>query len=236
MNRKFALLAALVAGLLPVATFAQVSPAPPSSAAAPAVQTPPPPPQAIPAKIAIISFEQAVIATNEGQRAMQDLQKKYEPKQTQFESLGAEIESLKKQLQAAPATLSDQERASRVKSIDTKEKQLNRDLEDTRTAFQTDQQEAYGKVAQKFVLVMNKYVADNGYTILLNVGTEQTPVMWIAESPNTDVSLAVIAAYNTASGVAAPTPSAPSATRPKPATTPATPHTTTPAPKPAPSK
>jgi Skp family chaperone for outer membrane proteins len=246
MNRKFALLTALVAGLLPVAAISQVSPAPPQQAApapaasaaptAPAEQPPvaPPPPSAYPAKIALIVFEQAVIATNEGQRALEEVQKKYEPKQKQYEAANAEIDSLKKQLQAAPATLPDEERASRLKTIDTKEKQLNRDIDDTRTAYQSDQQEAYAKIATKFDVVMKKYVADNGYTLLINAGGQESPVMWTSLSPNADVTLAVIAAYNAASGVSAPTPSAPSATRPKPATTkPATPgtspHTTTPA-------
>jgi Skp family chaperone for outer membrane proteins len=227
MNRKLVVLTALVAGLS-VASFAQTSPAPPQSAA-PAAQTqpPPPPPSAFPAKIALINFEQAVIATNEGQRVMVDLQKKYEPKQVQFEALNTEIEGLKKQAEAGRATMSPDEYASRVKTIDTKQKQLDRDVEDTRTQFQSDQQDAYAKVAQKVDVVMRKYVADNGYTLLLNAGTQEPFVMWIADNPNSDISLAVIQAYNAASGVSAPPPSAPSATRPKPASS-TTPHTTTP--------
>ena len=184
MNRKFVFSTALVAGLLPVAMFAQTSPAP-AQPAAPAAQqpAPPPPPSAFPAKIALIDFEQAVIATNEGQQAMAELQKKYEPKQKQFEALNTEIENLKKQAEAGRATMSADEYASRAKTIDTKQKQLDRDVEDTRTAFQSDQQEAYAKVAQKVDVVMRKYVADNGYTILLNVGTQEPLVMWIAETP-----------------------------------------------------
>jgi len=70
-----------------------------------------PAPQAIPAKIAIVQFEQAAAATNEGQRALQDLQKKYEPKKTQLDALGMEIDTLTKQLQAAPASMPDEEKA-----------------------------------------------------------------------------------------------------------------------------
>jgi Skp family chaperone for outer membrane proteins len=231
MNRKFASLTALVAGLLPVAAFAQASPAPPQPAA-PAAQTQPapPPPSAFPAKIALINFEQAVIATNEGQQVMIGLQKKYEPKQTQFEGLNTEIENLKKQAEAGRATMSADEYASRVKTIDTKQKQLDRDVEDTRTAFQSDQQDAYAKVAQKFDVVMRKYCADNGYTLLLNAGTQEPFVMWIADNPNPDISLAVIQAYNAVSGIAAPPPAAPSAARPR-STSPSAPRTT-----PAPAK
>ena len=64
-------------------------------------------PQAIPAKIALVAFEQAVFATNEGQKAVQDIQLKYKPKKDQIEALSQEVDSLKKQLQSAPATLTD---------------------------------------------------------------------------------------------------------------------------------
>ena len=127
---------------------------------------------------------------------------------------------MKKQLQSAPATLSDAERATRLKTIDTKEKQLTRNAEDAQTAYNTDLQEAYGKLAAKVSATLKKYVSDNGFTILLDVSSQQSNVMWIG--PNIDVTQAVVTAYNTSSGIAAPVPSAPSApaaSRPRPATT-----------------
>ena len=220
MNRTLSVVSALGAGLMTLsvsaqtAAPAQAAPAPAAPAQAPVV------PQAIPAKIALVAFEQAVFATNEGQKNVQDVQKKYEPKKTQIDALAQEVDSLKKQLQSAPATLTDEERASRLKNIDVKEKQLNRDAEDATAAYNADLQEAYGKLAQKVNVTMRKYVQDNGFTLLLDVSGQQSPVLWAV--PQTDVTEAVIAAYNTASGVAAPPPSAPSATRPH-ATTPAKP-------------
>ena len=82
-------------------------------------------------------------------------------------------------------------------------------------------------MAQKVDVVMRKYVSDNGYTLLLNVGDQQSPVMWAATEPNADITVAVIEAYNAASKVAPPPPAAPAAAaRPKPAST-TTPRTTT---------
>ena len=241
MKPKFALLAALVAGLLPVAAVAQAAPAAaqpaapaatsapaaPAPAAAPAPQAPVfVPPSAFPARIAIITFEYAVANTNEGQRAVEDLRKKYQPQQTQLQNLAAEIDSLKKQLQAAPTTLPDTERAARLKTIDTKDKQYQRDSEDFQTSSQADLQEALGKVAQKVDVVMRKYVSDNGYTLLLNAGDQSSPVMWAATEPNADITMAIIDAYNAASKVAPLPPAAPAAAaRPKPAAT-TTPRTT----------
>ena len=182
-------------------------------------------PEAIPAKIALVAFEQAVFATNEGQRATQDVQEKFKPKKTQIDTLAQEVDSLKKQLQSAPATLSDEERATRLKNIDTKEKQLNRDAEDAQTAYNADLQEAYAKVAAKVSVTLKDYVSKNGYTLLLDVSNQQSNVMWAV--PSTDVTQALVTAYNASSGVAAPAPSAPSVARPRPTT----PHPTTTAPK-----
>jgi Skp family chaperone for outer membrane proteins len=228
MNRSLVLVSALGAGLMTAAGLAQTPAAPaptPPPASQPAAEAPVTP-QAIPAKIALVAFEQAVFATNEGQRAVQDIQAKYKPKKDQIDTLSQEVETLKKQLQSAPATLTDAERATRLKTIDTKEKQLTREADDAQTAYNTDLQEVYGKLAAKVSATLKKYVSDNGYTLLLDVSSQQSNVMWANQS--TDVTQAVVTAYNTSSGVAAPAPvaaSAPAAARPRP--------TTTTAPKPA---
>jgi Skp family chaperone for outer membrane proteins len=232
MNRKFSLFAALVAGLLPMAAFAQVSPtvpASPSQTPAPPAQKPIPPPTAYPAKIALIAFEQAVIATNEGQRAVADINTKYAPRKTEIGRMEEEVDSLKKQLQAAPATLPDEERQSRLKTIDAKEKKLNLEAEEATNSYNEDLQKAYSGVAQKVNVVLRSYVQQAGYTILLDVSNQQSAVMWASADPNSDITEAVINAYNAASGVAAPTAPAPSATaRPRPTTTTPRPATTTP--------
>lgn len=211
MNRKLTLISAIGAGLMTVAGLAQ-STTPQAPTTAPAAVAP----QAVAAKIALIQFEEAAAATNEGQRSLQDLQKKYEPKKAQLDSLVAEIDSLKKQLQSAPATLSEADRASRQRTIDAKEKQLSRDAEDAQTSYRTDVQESIGKIAQKLGPVVIQYVQQNGYTMLLNNNSSQqggVSVMWT--TPGTDISQAVVDAYNTSSGIAAPVPSAPTAARPR---------------------
>jgi Skp family chaperone for outer membrane proteins len=215
MNRTFSLHSALVAGLVtavsiaaPVVSMAQAAPA------APATQAPPP--QAIPAKIALINFEGVVFATNEGQKTVQDMQAKYAPKKAEIDKLAAEVDSLKKQAEAGKATMPPEEYASRVRTIDTKEKQLNLDADNATSAYNADLQDAYTKVAAKVNSVMQNYAQLNGYTLVLDVGNQQSPVVWAVT--NTDISAAIVAAYNASSGVAAPPPSAPSASKPKPAT------------------
>jgi outer membrane protein len=64
-----------------------------------------------------------------------------------------------------------------------------------------------------------KYVQQNGYTMLLdNTGPPQQGGLSVLWAPGTDISQAVVDAYNaTTPGVTAPAPSAPSAARPRPA-------------------
>lgn len=247
MNHKLVLLAALAAGILPASALAQVSPELPASpsetptASTPAAEAPkpPPPPTAFPAKIAIVEFQEAVIATNEGQQALDVVQKKYAPKQQQLEGLNTEIEGMQKKLQNAPPTMTDSERATLTRTLDTKQKQLDLDTQDARTAYQTDLQDAYSKVAAKVHGIMVDYVQKNGYTILLDVSNQQaSQVMWIAQQPNSDITEAIIEAYNKSTpNISRAGPgsqctgggSSSATTAPKPATT--APHTTT-APKP----
>jgi Skp family chaperone for outer membrane proteins len=229
MNRTLILVSAIGAGLMTAAGISQTPAAPAPSAPSTAAAEAPVTPQAIPAKIALVAFEQAVFATNEGQKAVQDIQLKYKPKKDQIETLSQEVDSLKKQLQSAPATLTDAERASRLKTIDAKEKQLNHEAEDAQTAYNADLQEAYGKIAAKVSASLKKYVNDNGYTLLLDVSSQQSNVMWANQS--TDVTQAVVTAYNTASGVPAPAPAKASTSAPRPST--AAPRPTTATPKPS---
>jgi outer membrane protein len=212
MNRTLAFVTALAAGMTSAVGVAQTAAAPAATAPA-AAQPAPVAPHAVPAKIATIEFEQVAAATNEGQRALQTLEKKYEPKGAELQARAQEIDTLKKQLQSAPATLTDAERATKLRAIDTKEKQLQRDGQDAQQAVSGEQQQAIGVVAKKLAPVVKKYVEDNGYTMLLDItGQQGGSVSLLWSSDGTDISRAVLEAYNASSGVPAPVPSAPSPT------------------------
>ncbi len=162
-----------------------------------------------PAKIAIIQFQQAVAATNEGQRDFAELRKKFEPKQTQLKTLSDEIDGLKKQLQTQGATLSESARASLTKQIDDKTKSLQRSAEDAQNDFQTESGETYQKIAEKVYQVLQAYAAQSGYTLVLDASAQQSPVLWANQG--TDISQAVVEAYNQKSGVPAQSNAAPGA-------------------------
>jgi outer membrane protein len=206
MKHSFSL-AVLMASGLALSAVAQ-TPAEPASAA-PAATAPAPAP-AGPPKIAVIAFQVAVGQTNEFQRNFADLQKKYDPKRQQLKTLSDEVDSLTKQLQAQGDKLSDTERASRAKVIDDKKKQLQRDGEDAQNDFQNEMQEMYTGLASKVYDVLSGYAQQHGYTLVLDVAQQQTPVLYAVDSTN--ITKPIIEAYNLKSGVPAPpTPPAGSA-------------------------
>lgn len=213
MKRSVALVLTLASGLA-LHAAAQTPSAPDAAAAAAPGGS---------AKIAIIAFQPAVAQTNEGQRAFAELQKKYQPKQTQLKSLSDEVDNLTKQLQAQGDKLSEGERAARAKTIDDKKKQLERNAEDAQNDFQNEMQELYGALAQKVYDVLNDYAKTHGYTLVLDIAQQQSPVLYATESTN--ITKAIVEAYNVKSGVPAPpvpaagaptVPSAPKPAAPKP--------------------
>lgn len=178
-----------------------------------------------PAKIAIVVFQQAVAQTNDFQRRYADLQKKYDPKRQQIQALNTEITSLQKELQAQSTTLTDAQRATKAKQLDDKQKELKRTGEDAQGDFQQDMQQTFASVAGKVAETIDSYAKEHGYTLVLDGGNQQVPVVLYANQ-STDITKAVIDAYNTKSGIPAPerpaAASAPSAPAPssRPATTP----------------
>ena len=56
---------------------------------------------------------------------------------------------------------------------------------------------------------MRDYAATQGYTLLLDVSNQSSNVLWTLPSAHSDISQAVVDAYNKASGIAAPPPPAP---------------------------
>src|SRR5580692_8361505 len=211
MKLSFALATTLASGLaLNAAAQAPSAPA----ASAPAAATAAPAAPAGPAKIAVVAFQVAVAQTNEGQRNFADLQKKYDPKRQQLKARNDEIETQTKQLQTQCTALSDTEKASRAKSIDEKKKQLQREAEDAQNDMQQEMQELYNGLASKVYDVLASYAQQHGYTLVLDVAQQQTPVLYATESTN--ITKAVIDAYNVKSGVPAPPPAAPGAQAPAP--------------------
>jgi outer membrane protein len=200
MKRTLALIAMLASGIV-LSASAQ------TPAAAPAG----------PAKIAVVAFRLAVLKTNEGQRQFADLDKKFEPRQESLKKLNDEVEGLTKQLQGQADKLAPAEQESRAAAIEAKKKTLQRDLEDAQNDYQQEANQILGALSSKVYDVLQAYVEQQGFTVVLDSTASQQQYILYA-TPSTDITKAIVDAYNVKSGVPAP-PAAPAA--PKPAARPA---------------
>jgi len=224
MNSKFAPFTLAVVVLSVMALGQSSSAAPKPAADAPSI----PATAASPVgKIGIINMQQAILASNEGQRDFQALSKKFEPKQAELKGMNDEVDNLKKQLNTQGDKLNDVARANLVRSIETKQKELQRNLEDAQTDFQGQQNDVLQRIGQKMMQVLDKYAKGNGYALVLDVSNQNSPVLWAGAS--TDLTKAIVEQYNTVSGVAAPTAAPttgglPSAPRPTGVKSPAKPQ------------
>ena len=220
-----------IAVLFAAGAFAQAADTGAASAASPAANSV----VAAPSKLGIINIQAAIANTNEGQRDLDALQKKFEPKQIELKSLNDEVDNLKKDLAAKQDKLAEDERARRVQAIESKQKTLQRELDDAQTEYQNQSNEIAQRVGTKLMQTVNTYATQNGFAVVLDYSAQQSSVLWAA--PTVDITNPVIEAYNVVSGVPAPASatrpaglSAPSATTTRrPAATTTTPATTKPA-------
>ena len=189
LARHFTVVAAVVT-LFACVAFAQAL----APAAAPAAGT----------RVGIISIQDAILATNEGQRDFEALGKKFEPRRTDLKSLNDEIDSFKKQLSTQGDKMNDDARNTLVKSIEQKQKSLTRSSEDAQNEFQSQQNEVAQRILQKMGPVIDKYAKENGFGLILDASRPwpEGQVLWANETVN--ITKGIIDGYNAASGVAAP--------------------------------
>ena len=199
MNSKFARFTLAVVVLSVMALGQSSSAAPKPAADAPSV---PATASSALGRIGIINMQQAILASNEGQRDFQALSKKFEPKQAELKGMNDEVDNLKKQLNTQGDKLNDMARANLVRTIEAKQKELQRNLEDAQTDFQSQQNDILQQVGQKMMQVLDKYAKNNGYALVLDVSSQNSPVLWAGAS--TDLTKAIVDQYNTVSGVPAP--------------------------------
>jgi outer membrane protein len=155
--------------------------------------------------IVTVSFNAAVLQTAEAQKSLSVLQTRFAPKQKQLQILNDEVESLRKQLTDTSSKLSDSERATRAQSLESKEKQLQREAEDFKSDSQNESEQVFQRVAQKVYAFLQAFSQQHGYSAVIERGSEANPVVWYAAS-NLDITEELIKAYNAQADGASSTP------------------------------
>ena len=179
--------------------------------------------QAAPAtqKIGTIHIQNAMVGTKEGQKAAAILQARVEPRRKEIEAKQAEIASKQAELNKSRNTMAEARLASLQRDIDSLTKSLQRDSQDAQEELQQEQDKVLNELGQKMMVVIDKYARDNGFSLVIDISTQQSPVLWA--SNNVDITKDIVDLYdkNTPGApAAASAPSAPAPLAPKKAAPP----------------
>lgn len=170
-------------------------------------------------KIGVIDFQAAIANTAEGKADAAQLQTEFGPRQTELANISKQIDDLNSKLRTGQNTLSDDEKAriqSQITQLTQSGQRKQQDLSDDENA---KEQELVQTIGSKMVQLVDKYAKDNGFSVVLDGGSQQSIVVYAADATN--ITQAIVTLYDSAnpakSGGAAPSSST-------------TPHTTTPRP------
>ena len=191
----------------PVCAQTAAAPAPVSSA-----------PLAAPVKLGVIDIQAAIIQTKDGQKAAADLKTKFGPKQSELEKKQNDIQQLQATLSKGSNAMSDEAKQKTMRDIDAKNTSLKRDTEDANADLEQEQQRIMGDLGGKMISVLNKYATDNGYAMVIDISSQQTPVLFASNT--IDITRDIIAMYDKMAPTLTSNPQAPrSAPMPGPRTT-----------------
>lgn len=169
-----------------------------------------------PAKVGVIHIEGAIGSSQQGQKASADLQARYEPKRKDLESRQKALEAKRQSLTKGGSTMSEDAKQKLIQDIDQGTKLLSRDMDDASTDFQQDTERILQELYPRMRAILDKYAKDSGYTLILDIGSPQTPVVYNDDA--IDITTDIIALYDKANPVvgASAAPAKPAAPPAKP--------------------
>ena len=179
-----------------------------------------------PNKVGIIHIQNAIVSTKDGQKAFNELQGRFTPKKADLEKKQQDLEAKKAQLSKGANTMANEQKEKLMRDIDQGTKSLNRDTEDAQAELDQEQGKVMQELGQRIMAVITKYAKDNGYSLVLDVSSQQTPVLYAADG--IDITADIVGLYDKNS----PAAGTPATAAPKPAA--GAPATAAPRPAPAP--
>lgn len=170
-------------------------------------------------KVGTINIQQAIVSTKDGQKAAAELQTRFEPRRKEIEKSNAGVQALQAQYQKLGTVGSDETKRKLQTDIEMKTKSLQRESEDANAEFEQEQQKVLNELGGRIMQVINKYSVDNGFSMILDISSPQTPVIWASNT--LDITNEVIKLYDanapsTMAAPAAPKTAAPAAPKTAP--------------------
>lgn len=172
-----------------------------------------------PSKVGTISLQAAIVNTAEGKQASAELQTQFAARSTELQNLQKQIKDIQAKLQSRQQVLSEGE-SGRLRS---EAERLTGTLQRKQQYFQEDlnaaQQDMMNNIGPKLAEVLSKYSKENGYSVILDTSSQQTPVVYGA--PQVDVTEEITKLYDQShpaksTPTTTPKPTPPKSTTPRP--------------------
>lgn len=151
-------------------------------------------PAQTPTKVAIINIQGAIVATKDGARARESIQQKFEPRFKQLESMNNEVQKLRNQLTTLANTASQEVRDKISREIDDKQKKLQWESEDLQSDLQQEEGKLVNEIGQRMMQVIDEYAKQQGFALVLDVSSQQSPVLWAANG--IDITQQIVELYD----------------------------------------
>lgn len=145
-------------------------------------------------KVGTINIQQAIVSTKDGQKAAAELQTRFEPRRKEIEKANAGVQALQEQYKKLGTVGSDEAKRKLQSDIEMKTKSLQRESEDAQAEFDQEQQKVLNELGGRIMQVINKYATDNGFSMILDISSPQTPVIWASNT--LDITNEVIKLYD----------------------------------------
>ncbi|MFZ3200099.1 MAG: OmpH family outer membrane protein [Candidatus Acidiferrales bacterium] len=147
-----------------------------------------------PSKVGVINMQAAISGTAEGKQAVAELQSQFAPRYTELQDMQKQINDLQSRLQAGQTTLSDDEKARLARQGDQLSRTYQRKQQELQDDSNDAQQDIVNSIGRKVVELLDTYSRQNGYAVIIDTSSQQSPVMFSANQ--IDVTQEVIALYD----------------------------------------
>lgn len=167
-----------------------------------------------PSKVAVINLQEAVAGTAEGKQASQQIQAQFAPRQNALNGLGKQLQDIQQRLQTGANTLSEEEKARLQRQGQELQRRGQRDEQDFQQDMNDASQDAINHIGQKLMPIVQKYAQQNGYGVVIDTSSQNTPVIYSATQ--IDITKSIVKLYDDAYPVktAAPPAAHPGTTKP----------------------
>jgi outer membrane protein len=141
-------------------------------------------------RLAVVDMQQVLNQSVRGKAAKQKLDQERTARQREVEARQQELQKMQAELEKQAPVLSEQARRERSETLQRKERDIRRLLEDANRDFTKRVQDAEMEITRDIVLTVQEFGKDQGYTAILERS------MLIHFSPAVDVTPEVIKRFD----------------------------------------